>query len=166
MMIVWHADLLCRNLTGFDSPGVGIRFKKIRRSNCHMREDSFPQKSLVGAAGFALLFSTIHVADDLQRNAFGSATSIAGPLLILFFVLLGFAIGWSWTGKRVGNVLILVLTAFTSLVAISHLAGAGDVPITQIAQQSGVFFVWTVVMMGFTSLSALILSVYSLVKKG
>ncbi len=130
-----------------------------------MREGSFPQKSLVGAAGFALLFTTIHVADDLQRNEFGSAASIAGPLLILFFVLLGFAIGWSWTGKRVGNVLILVLTAFTSLIAITHLAGAGT-PITQIAQQSGVFFVWTVVMMGFTSLSALILSIYSLVKKG
>ncbi len=130
-----------------------------------MREGSFPQKSLVGAAGFALLFTSIHVADDLQRREFEGAAAIG----ILILVLLAFAIGWSWTGKRVGNVLILVLTAFTSLVAISHLAGGGlpsAVPITQIAQQSGVFFVWTVVMMGFTSLSALILSIYSLVKKG
>lgn len=78
--------------------------------------------------------------------------------------LLGVAL--SWNQKRVGYIIILVLSVFGLVfsVIVGHTSGLTPNHVIQIARTTGTFFVWVVLLWGLTLLSSLLLSIYGLMK--
>jgi hypothetical protein len=118
----------------------------------------------------ATFLTTVHLADDVVRNEFAtfygpSSTSPVVTIFTLVLVLGLYGVGLVMRGRRRGYLITLVLSFLYSFIAISHMTGYGDVPVTQIATASGVFFVWVVIAMGVTSISSFVLSVYGLTRK-
>ncbi len=117
-----------------------------------------------------IFLTTVHLADDIVRNEFAtiygpSSTGLIVTVFTLVLVLGLYGVGLVLRGRRRGYLITLVLSFVYSFIAISHMTGYGDVPVTQIATSSGVFFVWVVIAMGVTSISSFVLSVYGLTRK-
>jgi len=114
---------------------------------------------------FAILFMTVHLADDVARNQFQSLTGWVALASVFLLVLLFFGTGMVWmqSRARAGYAISLFVSAWLSLIAVAHITGVGDIPIAQIQSTSGVFFVWVVLALAIAAISSLVLSVWGLV---
>ena len=119
-------------------------------------------RTLAIASLLSIVLMTLHQTDDILRNQEGVAEG--GVLSVV--VVLGLIVWLFGTlmlaERRSGYVINLVFSFLASAVAVGHMTGAGDVVVGKIATTSGAFFVWVVVALGVTAISALILSAYGL----
>ena len=105
---------------------------------------------------FSIVLMTLHLADDIVRGMEkgGVSNLIAVPILVAW--LYGTLV---LAGRRSGFVIIFVGSLLGSLVPIVHFRGAGGVVGGEIATSSGaLFFVWTLIALGVTTVFSLILS--------
>jgi hypothetical protein len=110
------------------------------------------------ASLLSILFTTLHLADDIVRGMEPGTLSnlIALPILVVW--LYGTLV---LAGKRSGYVIILLGSLLGLLVPVIHMKGAGVGG--AIAKSNGAFFfIWTLLALGVTALFSIILSALGL----
>ena len=106
------------------------------------------------ASLLSILFTTLHVTDDIVRGMEPGklADLIVVPILVVW--LYGTLV---LAERRSGYVIILLGSLLGVLVPVIHMKGAGVGG--TIAKSSGAFFfIWTLIALGVTSLFSVILS--------
>jgi hypothetical protein len=110
--------------------------------------------TLTIASLLSILFITLHTADDIVRGMEPGTLFDLITVPILAVWLYGTLVQ---AGKRSGYVIILLGSLLGLLVPVIHMKGAGVGG--AIAQSSGaVFFIWTLLALGVTSLFSIILA--------
>jgi len=71
----------------------------------------------------------------------------------------------SWNQKRIGYVVVLILSSLSTWGFLGHTTGLTPPNLVEIGRATGVLFVFAVLVGEVTSLSALILSIYALGKR-
>lgn len=113
-----------------------------------------PNVVLVISSLLSILFVSLHTADDIVRGMEPGTLSdlIVVPILVLW--LYGTLV---LPERRWGYVIVLVGSLLGMLVPVIHMKGAGVGG--TIARSSGaLFFIWTLIALGVTSLFSVILS--------
>ena len=119
-------------------------------------------RNLTIASVLTVVLMTLHQTDDILRNQDGVAQGGAASLVVVLGLVVWLYGAVMLVERRAGYVLNLVFAVLASLIAVGHLTGVGDVVVGKIATSSGAFFVWVVVAMGVTAISAFVLSAYGL----
>jgi len=103
----------------------------------------------------SIVLMTFHFADDIVRGMSPGGVAGLGGVLILVVWLYGTLV----LGERRSGHVIMLLGSIAGLgVLVIHMRGAGLVG-GRIANSSGVFFwVWTLIALGVTSTTSIILS--------
>ena len=112
------------------------------------------------ASLLSILFTTFHLADDINRGMEkgGVSTLVAVPILVVW--LYGTLV---LAERRSGNVIILLGSLLGLAVPVIHMMGKGVGVGSSIANSSGAFFfVWTLLALGVTALFSVTLSVRGL----
>ena len=107
-----------------------------------------------------VLLLTFHLADDIVRGfeQGGLSNLIAVPICVVW--LCGALL---LAERRSGHIIILVFSLLGLIVPVIHMTGRGVGPHSRIANSSGaIFFIWTLLAIGVTSLFSVILSVRGL----
>jgi hypothetical protein len=120
--------------------------------------------TLTIASLLSILFVTFHLADDIARGfeKGGLSNLIAVPILVIW--LYGTLV---LAERRSGYVIILLGSILGSVVPVVHFMRAGGVVGGEIAKSSGnLFFVWTQIALGVTSVFSVILSARALLRWG
>lgn len=133
-------------------------------------------KGIVFFGALTVFLLLLHATDEISRGEAarqygdvspGSATTF----FILLLVLYVFGIGWTWKGRKLGYVIVLVTSPFAFLRYLFHaysLVGGDSLETIAAAYTSeaaGAFFVFAYLALGLTSLMALILSLYALAER-
>jgi len=71
----------------------------------------------------------------------------------------------SWNQKRIGYVVVLILSSLSTWGFLGHTTGLTPPNLVEIGRATGVLFVFAVLVGEVASLSALILSIYALGKR-
>ena len=107
-----------------------------------------------------LLFTSFHHADDVVRGLAPGKFSNIIPIVFLFIWL--YATLLVFEERRSGYITILVISILALGLPIIHMAGAG-MSGGRIANSTGAFFfVWTLVVIGVTSLFSAVISARAL----
>ncbi|MFL6260562.1 MAG: hypothetical protein ACJ76Y_12680 [Thermoanaerobaculia bacterium] len=103
----------------------------------------------------AILFLTLHLADDIVRGFEpGGFKNVQGVLTVAVWLYGTLALA----ERRSGYVIMLLGSLLGSVVPLAHMRGAGLVG-GRIANSSGIFFwVWTLLALGVTAIFSLVLS--------
>ena len=112
------------------------------------------------ASLLSLLLLTLHLADDIVRGfeKGGVENLIAVPISVIW--LYGTLL---LAERRSGYIIILLGSLLGLAVPVVHMMGKGVGVRSRIANSSGaLFFVWTLIAIGVTSLFSVILSVRGL----
>jgi hypothetical protein len=110
----------------------------------------------------ALLFLTLHVADDIVRGfeKGGPSNLVVVPIVVLW--LYGTLV---LAERRSGYVIVLLISLLGAYVPVVHFKVAGGVVGRGIATSSGaLFWVWTLLAIGVCSVFSVILSAHELWK--
>ena len=116
--------------------------------------------ALTIASLLSILFTTLHMADDIVRGmeTGGPSSLIVVPILVIW--LYGTL---ELSGRRSGYVIILLGSLLGAVVPVVHFRVTGGVVHGEIAKSSGAFFfVWTQIAIGVTAVFSVILSVLGL----
>ena len=108
----------------------------------------------------AILFTSLHHADDVVRGMAPGKFSNIIPIVVLAIWLYGTILVLS--ERRSGYTIVLVLSFLVLGVPVIHMTGSGFAGPRIINGGRAFFFVWTLVMMGATALLSVILSVQGL----
>jgi hypothetical protein len=109
----------------------------------------------------SILFVTIHMAEDIVRGFEPGGFKNVNGLLTLVLWLFGTLV---LSERRSGYIIMLLGALLGVLVSIAHMRGAGLVG-GRIANSSGMlFWVWTLLALGVTSISSVILSARGLLR--
>jgi hypothetical protein len=105
----------------------------------------------------SILFISFHHADDVVRGMAPGRLSNLVPVLFLLVWLYGTLV---LAGRRLGYVIILVLSLLASGIPVVHMAGSGLVggKINSSGDFGEFFFVWTLIALDVTALFSVILS--------
>jgi hypothetical protein len=109
--------------------------------------------SLMVASLLSILFTTLHVADDIVRGMEPGKLPdlIVVPILVV----------WLWgtlvlAEKRAGYIIVLLGSLLGMLVPVIHMKGAG-VGGALAESSGGFFFVWVLIALGVTSMFSVVL---------
>lgn len=104
----------------------------------------------------SFVFLSLHHADDVVRGLAPGKFSNLVPIFVFVF--------WLWATslvlaeRRAGYVIILILSLLTSGVPVIHMTGPG-IAGGRIAHSNGAFFfVWTLILVGTTTLFSALLA--------
>ncbi len=122
-------------------------------------------RGLAGISFAAVFFVLLHLTDDLARGGFAGLNEVVATASLFVMVAWLLGIFLSVRQSRVGYALLLIFSLFGTIVALFHTTGVQP-SITDIAQTSGVFFAWVVLVAGIVSIIALILSARALMGGG
>ena len=124
--------------------------------------------ALVAASLMSVLFGLVHVSDAIVRLETGSVSSeiLDATINLVYAVVYLAGVAASWSQKRVGYVVVLILASLSSWGFLGHTTGLTPPNIVEIGNASGVFFVFVVLIGAVASLSAVILAIYALGKAG
>ena len=104
----------------------------------------------------SLLFLSLHHADDVVRGF--APGKFSNLIVIVFMVVWLYATTLVMAERRSGYIFILVLCLLGAGIPVIHMTGAG-MSGGRIANSRGAFFfVWTLVMIGATSLFSVLLA--------
>ena len=104
----------------------------------------------------SLLFLSFHHADDVVRGL--APGKFSNLIVIVFMVFWLYATTLVFAERRSGYIMILVLCLLGSGIPVIHMTRAGMVG-GRIANSSGAFFfVWTLVVIGTTTLFSVLLA--------
>ena len=114
---------------------------------------------LVTASLLSILFTTLHLTDDIVRGfeKGGPANLLAVPILVVWLygtLVLG--------ERRSGHIIVLVGSLLGTLVPVIHFRAAGGAAGGDFARSSAFFWVWTLIALGVSALFSLVLSVQGL----
>jgi hypothetical protein len=116
--------------------------------------------TLTIASLLAILLFTFHTADDIARGFEKGGPSNLATIPIAVTWLYGTLV---LSGRRSGYVIIIIASLLGTLMSGIHFMNAGGVVGGGVAKSSGaLFFVWSQIVLGVTSLFSLILSVRGL----
>ena len=101
----------------------------------------------------SILFTSFHHADDVVR---GMAPGKFSNLIPIFFLLVWLYGTLALAERRAGYVIILIASLLASGLPVVHMRGVGFGFGT--TRSGGFFFVWTLIVLGATSLSSVILA--------
>ncbi len=105
------------------------------------------------ASLLSILFMTFHHSDDVVRGmAPGGVINLVVVLILVVWLYGTLALA----GRRSGYIIILVMSLLASGIPVVHMRGVGVGFGT--TRSGGFFFVWTLIMLGVTSLFSVILS--------
>jgi hypothetical protein len=108
----------------------------------------------------SILFMTFHLADDIVRGMEPGRLSDLTAVPILVVLLYGTLV---LAERRSGYVIVLLGSLLLLAVPVIHMKGKGVGVASGIANSSGgFFFVWTLIAIGVTALTSVILSVRGL----
>jgi len=116
--------------------------------------------ALTASSLLSVLLMTVHLADDIVRGMEkgGPSNLMAIPILVIW--LYGTLV---LTERRAGYLLILLGSLLGTAVPSIHFAGSGGVVAGNIRESTGaLFFVWTLVALGVTSVLSGVLSLQAL----
>jgi len=103
-----------------------------------------------------LLFLTFHHADDVVRGFAPGKFSNLIPIVFMVIWLYGSKLVLD--ERRSGYILILVLSLLASGVPVIHMQGAGIAGGRIAHSHAAFFFVWTLIIIGATSLFSVVLA--------
>jgi len=108
----------------------------------------------------AVLFFTVHVADDivlgLEKGGVSNLPTIPIAVVWLYGTLV-------LAGRRSGLVIVLIFSFLASGIPVIHMMGKGIGLGSRVAQYSGhLFFAWTLIALGVTAVFSVILAVRGL----
>ena len=109
----------------------------------------------------SILFTTLHLADDYSRGfSIGDLTSLpVTPVLAVWLVATLMLVE-----RRSGLVVILVMSILATGISVIHLTGRSGITGGATPKTAGaLFFAWTLLALGVTSISSVILSLRGLV---
>ena len=109
------------------------------------------------ASLLSILFSTFHLADDIDRGMSPGGLPNLIAVVICVVWLYGTLV---LAGQRSGYVIILIASFLLMGVPVIHMRGPGIGFGT--IRSGGLFFIWTLLTLGVTSLFSVILSVRGL----
>jgi len=123
--------------------------------------------ALVVLSLMSILFGLIHVSDAIVRLETGSISgeTLDATINPLYAVVFLGGVAASWNQKRIGYVVILILSSLSAWGFLGHTTGLTPPNLVEIGRATGVFFVFAVLVGEVASLSALILSIYALGKR-
>ena len=109
---------------------------------------------------FSILLLTFHLADDIARGLEkGGVFRLNGVPILALWLYATLVL----TGRRSGYIIIFLLSLLSLAVPIIHTMGRGLSPDGPILRSSGaLFFTWTIVALGVTSLFSVVLSAQQL----
>jgi hypothetical protein len=141
----------------------GVPFIEPLKTNLTKGENQLkPNVMLTITSLLAILFMSIHLADDILRNQNGVGQGgFMGLVVVLVLIVWLYGV-LVLSERRWGYVINLVGSLLASYVAFGHITGMGDVVVGEIAKSSGGFFAWVVVALGVTAIFSLILSARAL----
>lgn len=119
--------------------------------------------SLAAASFFSIVFGLIHVADAIVRGESGQWVDLDATLNPLYAVIYLAGVALSWNGRRVGYVMLLILSALSGYGFFGHTTSTTPASLAEIGQRSGVFFVLVVLLGAVASVSTFILSTYAII---
>ena len=112
---------------------------------------------LTAASLLSILLATLHLADDIDRGMSpGGLPNLVGVVICVVWLYGTLVLA----ERRSGYVIILVASLLLMGVPVIHMRGPGIGFGTN--RSGGVFFIWTLLAMGVTSLFSVILSVRAL----
>jgi len=118
-----------------------------------------PNVTLTITSLLTILFLTFHLSDEITRGMEPGRLNMVIPVLVLG--------GWMYgalalSGRRSGYIIMLLGSILGVLVSLAHMRGAGLVG-GRIANSGGkLFWVWTILAVGVTSVLSLFLSARAL----
>ena len=104
----------------------------------------------------SMIFLSFHHADDVVRGLAPGKFSNLIP--IVFFVIWLYATLLVLEGRRAGYIAILILSLLASGVPVIHMTRAGMAGGRIAHSQAAFFFVWTLIMIGATTLFSVVLA--------
>ncbi len=130
-------------------------------------------KGLVFFGALTVFLLLLHAPDEIARGAAaqnyaGVGVGVALLFVILLLTLYLFGIGWTWKERKLGYVIVLVMSPFAFLRYLFHAYSLfGGVSLEGIAaaytsEAAGAFFVFSYMALGLTSLMTFILSLNAL----
>jgi len=136
-------------------------------------ERSLEKKGIVVFGALTAFLLLLHGPDEIARGAAAQnyASVGVGPailFLILLLTLYAFGVGWSWKERKLGYVIVLVLSPIAFLRFLFHtFTSDASMNLEAIAtgytsEAIGVFFVYIYMAFGLTSLITFILTLYIL----
>jgi len=119
-----------------------------------------PSTILTITSLLTIFFSMVHLADDYSRGfSPGGMTNLPIVLILAVWVYATLVLG----ERRSGHVVSLVLSFLASGVPIVHMMGRSGITGGATAKSAGaLFFALTLLMLGVTSVSSVLLSVHGL----
>ena len=130
-------------------------------------------KGIVFFGALTVLLLLLHGADEIVRGEAaqqydGLGVGAAATFLILLLILYLFGLGWTWEGRKLGYVIVLVLSPIgflrfleNALTSTAEYSLEG-IPVAYTSEAVGAFFVFIYLAFGLTSLMTLLLSIYAL----
>ena len=119
--------------------------------------------TLIIASLSSILFTSLHVADDIVRGF-----EPGGPFdLVLVPVLVIWLYGTLMLAERRSGYVIILLGSLVGILAlVLHFRATGGVAGGETAKSSGAFFfVWTLIALGVSSLFSVVLSVQAFLRQ-
>src|SRR5947199_9172385 len=122
------------------------------------------------ALGFVFImsvfFGPIHSSYAIVRLEVGSGSgeTLDATINPLYAVVYLGGIAASWNQKRIGYIMVLILSALSTWGFLGHTTGLTSPNLVEIGRASGVVFVFVVLVGEVASISAVILSTYALRK--
>jgi len=123
--------------------------------------------ALVVASLVSILFGLIHVSDAIVRLEIGSISgeTLDATINPLFAVVYLGGVAASWNQKRIGYVVVLILSSLSTWGFLGHTTGLTPPSLVEIGRATGVLFVFVVLAGEVASLSAVTISIYALGKR-
>jgi hypothetical protein len=107
----------------------------------------------------AILLATLHISEDIVRGFEPGGFKNIQTIITIFIWVFGTLV---LAGRRSGYIIMLLGSILGVLVSLAHMRGAGMVG-GRIANSGGkLFWVWTILAIGVTSLLSLFLSARAL----
>src|SRR6185295_4987107 len=108
----------------------------------------------------SILFMSFHHADDVVRGfAPGKFSNLIPIVFIVFWLYVTLLV---FEERRSGYIIILILSLLASGLPVIHMRGAGMAGGWIAHSNAAFFFVWTLVMIGATSLFSVVLAARAL----
>ena len=136
-------------------------------------EKSLEKKGIVVFGALTVFLLLLHGPDEIARGAAAQnyASVGLGPailFLILLLTLYSFGVGWSWKERKLGYVIVLVLSPIAFLRFLFHAFSSDPgmsleaIAAGYTSEAIGVFFVFVYMAFGLTSLMTFILTLHTL----
>ena len=130
-------------------------------------------KGIAFFGALTVILLLLHAAEEIARgqsaqNYAGFGVGAAVLFLILLMVLFVFGIGWAWKERKLGYVIVLVMSPIAFLRTLAVIFGFGNPDLEAVAaaytsEAVGIFIVFVYLAIALTSLMALFLSIHALV---